>query len=241
MFRITHFAPLLAVSAMALVLSTPALAGKADRAREAIAAAEAKIHTAETMGSGADMPHQTADASAALAMAREELASGKKSPAIADAIRASALADAAIGEMQHRKDRALAEAQQNGRNAVDAARQQTDFAQQLAASAQQQTAEANGRAAMAQQSAAISANAAMTAQNAANAANAQSAANVAALALPARVETTVTTDQPVASPVTQRTVTRRTTRRHVVRHHRARTAAPVSHVTTTTVVTQPGR
>jgi len=70
MLRKTLFAPLLAASAMALAVATPAYAGKADRAREAIAAADAKIHTAETMGAGSKMPHQTADARAALYMAK---------------------------------------------------------------------------------------------------------------------------------------------------------------------------
>ena len=66
MFRKSLIAPLLAATAMALTVS-PAYAGKADRAREAIAAAEAKIHTAEQMGSATDMPERTAEARAALA------------------------------------------------------------------------------------------------------------------------------------------------------------------------------
>lgn len=53
MLRKNLFAPLMAAGAMALALATPAHAGKADRARNAIAAADAKIQTAESMGAGA--------------------------------------------------------------------------------------------------------------------------------------------------------------------------------------------
>src|SRR4051794_19843303 len=91
MLRKTLFASLLASSAMAMAIATPAQAGKADRAREAIAAAEAKIHTAESIGAGTETPRVTAEARAALATAKEDLAAGHKSPAIAQAIHASAL------------------------------------------------------------------------------------------------------------------------------------------------------
>ena len=82
---------LFASSAMTLAFATPVLAeGKTDRAREAIAAADAKIHTAETLGAGVEAPHATAEAREALALAREDLKSGHKEPAIRDAIHASA-------------------------------------------------------------------------------------------------------------------------------------------------------
>ena len=59
---------LAASSAVALAMATPAAADKtADRAREAIAAAEAKIHTAESIGASTDAPRDTAQARAALA------------------------------------------------------------------------------------------------------------------------------------------------------------------------------
>lgn len=211
MLRKTLFAPLLAASAMALALATPAQAGKADRAREAIAAADAKIHTAETMGAGSEIPHQTADARAALATAREKLAAGHKSTSISEAIRASSLADAAIGEMQRHQDRALADERQARTESV--------------AAAQQQTADANARANMAQQSAAVSASEASTARN---------AALVSAMALPAQVQTTVTTEQPAR--VGKRPATRTNVTRTI-----APVTAPASGVTTTTTVTQPGR
>ncbi len=98
MFR-KFVTPLLAASALALTAS-PAYAGKEDRARAAIAAAEAKIHTAETMGAGSQLPRDTANARAALAIAREHFSADRNAESIAAAIRAQTLADAAIGVFQ---------------------------------------------------------------------------------------------------------------------------------------------
>ena len=56
MLRKTIFASLLLSSAMTLAIATPAAAGTKERARDAIAAAEAKIHTAESLGAGAEEP-----------------------------------------------------------------------------------------------------------------------------------------------------------------------------------------
>lgn len=209
MFRKSMIAPLLAASAMALTV-TPAHAGKADRAREAIAAAEAKIHTAETMGAASEMPERNAAARAALARAKENLSASNKSTAINDAIHASALADATIGELQRRKDAAVADANASRDADVSAAQQQ-------AVAAQNQAADANARAASAENSAARSA------------AEAQ-AARVAAQSQPAQVETTVTTQQPAAAAPRKavRTVTRKTTTR----------AVPAPTTTTTTTVKQ---
>ena len=206
----TLFASLLASSALAVAVTTPAHADKADRAREAIAAAEAKIHTAESIGTSTEAPRQTAEARAALAMAKEDLAAGHKSTSIESAIRASALAETAIGELQRSKDEAVASANISAREGVAAAQDQ-------AASAQQQAAEANSRADAAQQAAATSA---------ADAAAARNAAAVAAAQTP-QVETTVTTQQPATHRSTRTTVTRRTT---------TSPAAPSSSVTTTTKV-----
>ena len=124
MLRKSFFASLLASSAMALAIAAPAQAGKGDRAHEAIAAAEAKIHTAESIGTGIEAPGVTAAARAALATAREDLAAGHKSTSIAEAIRASALADTAIGELQRRKDASLASARASEREGVAAAQDQ---------------------------------------------------------------------------------------------------------------------
>jgi hypothetical protein len=236
MLRKMTFASLLATSAMALAVTTPAHAGKTDRAREAIAAAEAKIHTAETIGASTELPRETAEARAALAMAKEDLEAGHKSPSIAEAIRASALADTAIGELQRRKDNAVASAQETQREGLAAARDQVlaahdqaaaaqdqaATAQQQALTAQQQAAEANARAEAAQQSAASSA---------ADAAAARNAAALAAQTPPApQVETTVTTQQ--------QSGVHHSTRTHVTRRKTTTTSpAAASSVTTTTKVT----
>lgn len=209
MFRKSMIAPLLAASAMALTV-TPAHAGKADRAREAIAAAEAKIHTAETMGAATEMPERNAAARAALARAKENLSASNKSTAINDAIHAGALADATIGELQRRKEAAVADANASRDADVTAAQQQ-------AVAAQNQAADANARAASAENSAARSA------------AEAQ-AARIAAQSQPAAVETTVTTSNATAPRKAARTVTRKTTT--------TRTAPPATATTTTTTVKQ---
>jgi hypothetical protein len=212
MLRKALFASLLATSALSLAV-TPANAGKTDRAREAIAAAEAKIHTADSIGAGVEAPHEAAEARAALATAKENLAAGHKSTSIESAIRASALADTAIGELQKHKNDDVASAQAAQKESVSAAQNQ-------AATAQQQAAEANARAAAAQQSAATSAADAAAARNAA----------ASAAQGPAQVETTVTTQQPAGA--------RRTTQTHVTRRTTT-PAAPSGQVTTTTKVTQP--
>ena len=170
--------PLLAASALAVV-ATPAYAGKEDRARAAIAAAEAKVHTAETMGAGTAVPEETARARAALSMARENFKADHNEEAITNAIRATSLAEAAIGHLQQANQAAAAQQQAS----ADAANQQAAAAQQEAAAANARADDASARAAMAERSAAASA------------AEAQSAR--AALASQQEVQTTVTTQQPV--------------------------------------------
>ena len=178
-------ASLLAASALSIAVATPAHAGKADRARQAIAAAEAKIQAAETTGAAADMPRRVAAARAELARAREDLSARRKDEAIETAIHAGALADAALGEARKHHDEALAAEQQAKVDAVASARQQTS-------QAQIELSEANARAANAQQSAANSAVQAADARAMA----ASSAAQAAALQQPSpQVETTVTTQQ----------------------------------------------
>ncbi|HEX2816989.1 MAG TPA: hypothetical protein VHN39_11370, partial [Phenylobacterium sp.] len=123
MFRKTILASLLVSSAMTLAIATPAsAASKADRAREAIAAAEAKLQTAESLGAATDAPRDTADARAALATAKEDFKSGDREPAIREAIRASALADTAIGLAQRHKDNAVASARDAQHATAEAAR-----------------------------------------------------------------------------------------------------------------------
>jgi hypothetical protein len=222
MVRNLCFTSLIASSAMALVMATPAHADKRDRAEQAIAAAEAKLHTADTLGAGVEVPAATAAARASLLRAKEDLKSGHKSVSIDEAIHAQALADTAIGELQRRKDASLAAAHEAQRETVAAAhdqaasaQQQAVTAQQQAATAQQQAAEANARAEAAEQAAASSA---------ADAAAARAAA-AAQPPPPPQVETTVTTHHGA---------THHSTKTHVTRH----TATPSDQVTTTTTVTQ---
>lgn len=181
MFRSKTLKPAVAGVALAFILASPALAqGKADRARAAIAAAEAKIQAGDTAGVGAALPNRQAEARASLNTAKEDLAAGRKEEAIARANQASTIAEAAIGEAQQRKSAEAASAQQQANDANTKVQQaQTD-----AALAQQQAADASARAANAEQSAAVSA-------RRADAAIAVAATNAAT----PQVETTVTTSE----------------------------------------------
>jgi len=200
--------PLLAATALAVV-ATPAYAGKEDRARAAIAAAEAKIHTAETLGAGTQLPDEAAQARAALAIAKEKFSADRNAESIEAAIRAQAIADASIGKLQQDKQQALVDERANA-----------DITSQQASAAQQQAADANARATVAERSAAASAAEAHSARN----------ALAAQQAAAAEVETTVTTTQPARATSTRKTTVKRTTAR--------RSIAPAPATTTTTTVTQ---
>jgi hypothetical protein len=104
-------------TSMALVMSGPALAqGKKDRAREAVASAQAKVDAAAKVGAGGETPRLLARAQEMLRIAQEDLASDRKDKAIADANSASTFADQAIGEAERfkaeraRADKAAADA-----------------------------------------------------------------------------------------------------------------------------------
>ena len=185
MLKNTAFSSLLAASALALAISGPAHAeGKGDRAQKEIAAARAKVDTVKSMGAASELPIGVARAEETLKTAQEEASSGHKESAIKDAIHAQAMADAAIGEMQKRKDAAAAE--------------QT-------AAAQDQAADANARAAAAEQSAAQSAQAADAArQQAAIAASKQAQVETT-------VTTQQTGTRPVRHKVIRKVVTHRST------------------------------
>ena len=222
----TLIVSLLASSAVALAVATPAAAGTTERAREAIAAAEAKIHTAEDLGGPAASPSNMAEARAMLATARHDFDTDHRDRAIEDGIRAQAAADTAIGIAKQHHDAALASARADQRATAEVAHEQVESArnqaaearaeaqgqvisaQQQAAQAQQQAADANARASNAEQSAAQSAADAEAARNAAAAAAAQPPA-----AAPApKVETTVTTSRgPVHHTTSKTTVVKRTT------------------------------
>lgn len=207
-----HWKAGVAALALSLGLANPAFAGKHDRAKEAIAAAEAKLQANDTAGAGAEMPAGQAEARRLLNMAKENLSAGRKSQAIADANQASALAETVLGEVQKRKE--------------TQASLQTQQAQTEASIAQQQAAEANARAANAEQSAAVSAAQAQAAQ-------AQAAA--AASTPPAQVETTVTT-QNKATPTTKKAVRTKVVRKSTKRTPVASSGSAVT--TTTTTVKQ---
>lgn len=213
MFRTKMIAGTLAMSALSLTMATPAFAGKANDLRRAIAAAQAKIDTAHTMGAGHMLPAETAQAEEALTNARNAFKDGRKDEALEDAAHATALADTAIGQIQSAKDAALAAAHDDRNAAV--------------ADASAQVADAQAQAAAANQRAADAAQSAQAAQAAALAAATPPA--------PAKVETTVTTSTPVT---TRKTTT--TTRKKVVRRpvrHTTSTAAAGTVKTTTTVTT----
>lgn len=163
MTRITMFLQGASVSALLALGVVPAHAeGKADRARTAIAAAEAKVESANKMGSSTASPAMMAHAQAELATARENLKSGNKDTAIEQAIDAQRIADTAIGQTNRATAEAVsnnaAQAQQNAQSQVDAANARADSA---VASAQ----DASDRAAAAQQQAAAASAQAEAARN----------------------------------------------------------------------------
>jgi hypothetical protein len=201
----------------ALLFSSPALAaGKADRARAAIAEATGKVDAAAKIGTAGDAPRLNAEAAAMLRQAKQNLASGHKEEAFDDANRASQLADTAIGVSQ--------------RTRTEAEQAQRANAEASAAVAQQDAAAANARADAAQRAAAAAA---------ADAAAARAAPPVV-IATPAAapISTTITTAETVTTPVTVRRATAKSTvKRRVVRHNAPRAKAAVARKTTTTTVT----
>lgn len=196
----------------ALCLPSTAFAeGKTDRARKAIAAAQAKIDAANIVGATGDAPRLHAQAVAMLRQAQDELDHHAKDAAINDAKRAADIADMGLAASQ---------------------RDRNENQHAATAAAEHQAAEANARAADAQASAAAAQ---------ADAAAARSAPPVIVqqpvavpVATPAPTATTVTTTQTdqvatgASAPV----------KRKVVRHTgRRRPAAAHVSKTTTTVTT----
>jgi hypothetical protein len=221
-----------AICALLALSATAASAeGKKDRAREAIAAASAKIDAANKVGASGEVPRLQAEAQAALRTAREDLARGHKEEAIGEANHASQLADTAIG---------LAE-----RNHEDAARAQRDHAEAAAASAQRDAAAANARADSAEHAAADAAASADAARNTPPPAPVVIAAPAPPPPPPAPT-TTVTVQRvvhrsaaPVRTSSVRRTRTTAVTHRRVVHHPAKQVAHRVTEKTTTTVTTTP--
>jgi hypothetical protein len=214
----THFA--LGAALAALLAAGPAIAGKGDRARAAIAEASGKIDAANKIGASGDAPRLQAEAAASLRAAREDLARGHKEQAFDEANHASELADTAIGQAQRNRSEAEAAGRAHAENAAAAARQQA--------------AAANARADSAEQAA----NAAAAAADAARNAPAPAPVVVAMPApQPPPQTTTVTTEHASTTAVAATPARRRVVRRVVHRpvRHATRT---VVHRTTTTVSTR---
>jgi hypothetical protein len=200
------------VSGAALIVAPPALGqGKKDRAREAVAAAEAKVDAAGKVGAAGEVPRLLAEAQAALRTAQEDLAHDSKTQAIADANHASMLADQALGEAQRAK---LARARDD-KQAADAA----------AADAARSAADANARAAAAE----ADANAARNAP--------PPAPVVIAAPPPPPVPTSTTVTTETVAPATKVVARAAPRKRVVTRRHVVRKAAPATVKTKTTVTT----
>src|SRR5579875_2024271 len=128
MRRMTRLAGAVAISA--LVVATPALAqGKHDRAKMAMAAAQAKITSAGNLGVEGDAPRLLVEAQAALRSAHEDLSAGHKEASIRDANHASELADEAMAKAHAEHDAAAAAQRQDAAAAINDAQQQAAEAQ----------------------------------------------------------------------------------------------------------------
>lgn len=219
MHRSRTLIALLLAGSLAAGSASPALAGKSDRAAQAIAAAQAKIDSAKTIGAGTEVPRRVAAAQAELARASEAKQSGHNEEAIQIAIHAQAMADAILGETAARKDADAAATRA-------AAQNQTAAAQSQAEAARAEAAAANARAEAAQQAAQQSAQQAAVATQAAVAAQTPPPAPAAE---PTKVETTVTTATPAG--------THRTVKKKVVVHRKAKASGATVTTATTRVST----
>ncbi|MDB5674149.1 MAG: hypothetical protein JWM65_1131 [Sphingomonas bacterium] len=201
--------------AMAALVAMPVTAfaeGKTDQARKAIAAAQAKIDAANTVGAAGDAPRFQHEAVAALQLARDELAHHDKDAAIRDAQHASQLADMALS--------ASSRARLNDQQAA------TDAAQRQAAAANDRAADAQASAAAAQADAAAARNAPPVV--------------IAAPAPPPPAPTTITTETTQTAAATTTTATKPAVKRRVVRrvvHHAARPSTTTRTKTTVTTAT----
>lgn len=202
------FARGVAIAALTAMPVTAFAEGKTDQARKAIAAAQAKIDAANTVGAAGDAPRFQHEAVAALQLARDELAHHDKDAAIRDAQHASQLADMALS--------ASSRARLNDQQAATEA-------------AQRQAAAANARAADAQASAAA-------AQADAAAARSAPPVVIAAPTPPPPAPTTVTTETTqtaAATTTTARPVVKRRVVHRVVHHARPTTTTRTKTTVTT--------
>ena len=201
-----------AIPALMLMASPVQAEGKADRARQAIAEAQGKVQTLGALGAAGDTPRMVAQAQAALRSAQDNLKGGNKDEAIADAHRASEMADTAINLSKQ------AQVQANASVQADAALQ-AQAAETQAASAEARARDAERAAAAAQ----------------ADAAAARVAPPVVVAAPEPTTVVTTETTRTAATPTRaapRKTVTRVVKRKPVAR---AATRATVTERTTTTV------
>lgn len=213
MRKFTGFAGGAGLAALLIVSASPAWAdGKADRARQAVAEARAKVDAMSKLTAGGEFPRLQAEAQATLRTAEEDLAGMSKDKAIADANRASQLADTAIGLAQ--------------RNQAEAA-QQSQVSAQAAVQAQQDAADANARAEAAQQAAA-------QAQAEATAAKNQPPVVVP---VPVQAQTTVTTETTRAATPAPRKVVHRVVKKAPAKRTTVSVKPRVTETTRTTVTT----
>ena len=146
MNRLTITARSVGLATLIALTATPALAGREDRAKVAIAAAQAKIDAANKLGASTETPRLAAEAEAALRAAREDLARDRNAQAIDHANHAAMLADTALGQATKAKEnreaalradseRAEAARRLDAERAADAANARANAAEVAAAAA----------------------------------------------------------------------------------------------------------
>jgi hypothetical protein len=227
MNRLNDFMRGASLLASVALLAAPVLAeGKGDRAQKAIAEAQGKVDAAGKAGA-AWTPDLQSRAEAALRAAHEDVSAGHKEQAIADANRASELADMVIGHAAQARDAATSAQIANAAAQTAAAQQQAQDAQQQAAAASQDAAAANARADAAQQQAAA-------AQQQAAAAVTTAPATTTVTTVEKDAHTQVASSAP-AKPVHH--VVRKSGATHAVTEKSTTTTVTTTPATTTAVVT----
>lgn len=222
MRRLTQLAG--AVAMAGIIAAAPAVAqGKHDRAKMAMAAAQAKITTATNLGIHGDGSQALIQAQAALRSAHEDLSAGHKEASIRDANHAAELADMAMAHAKQQHDAAMSAQRENTAAVVGVAQQQAANAQASAEAANDRAAAANARANAAER-------AATAAQAQAEAATAANVKPVAATTVTTRTTSSGTTRTTVHHPVVHHKVLRHRVVHHTVVRH------PAATTTTTTTV-----
>lgn len=215
--RLTPALGMAALLAATVMVPTSALAGEQTRAEAAIAEASGKISAGDKVGASEQAPDLQRQARAALMAAQDMLTNHHKSEAIAEAHRASGLADQAIVTANERKSASDRARRTDMRDSEERAKQSAVVANSRANSAEAETTAANVRADNAEHSSAE--------------ANAQAEAMRNAPPVVAAPTTTTTAITERDEVVPARKPMRRA--HHRIVHHHGRAA----HVKTTTVET----